>query len=251
MRTIAITNQKGGVGKTTTAANLGVALAKGGARVLLIDADPQAHLSVSLGYPDIDPSIYDVLTGQAPPESVLITLAPGLHLLPSDIPLARAEIELAAQPGRDFLLKEMLRALDGDPEYVLIDCPPSLGLMTINALTAASEVLIPLQAEYLPLRGITQLIEAIEMIQARTNPGLAISGVLFTRWDGRKVLSRETQDQALAFFGGSVLDTRIRECISLAEAPGNGKSIFDYAPKSNGAQDYMDLAREIIARGRR
>lgn len=250
MRVIAITNQKGGVGKTTTAANLGVALSQAGGKVLLVDADPQAHLSVSLGFPDVDPCLYNVMKGEVTPESILIELAPGLHLLPSDITLARADFELTGQPGRDFLLKEILHTLDGDLNYVLIDCPPSLGLMTINALTAASEVLIPLQAEYLPLRGIAQLVEAIELIQTRTNPTLRISGVLFTRYQKRKVLARETEEQALAYFGSAVLSTKIRECVSLAEAPGNGQHIFDYAPRSHGAEDYRALAREIQDRGR-
>lgn len=250
-RTIAITNQKGGVGKTTTVANLGIALAMAGNSILLVDADPQAHLSVSMNCPDADPNLYDVLARRTAPKNVLTSLGTGVDLLPADITLARADMELIGQPGKDFIMKEALQTMSGSHDYVLIDCPPSLGLLTLNALTAASEIMIPLQAEYLPLRGISQLIEAIDLVQNRTNPGLVISGVLFTRWDGRKVLTRETQDQALAYFGNIVLDTRIRECVSLAEAPGNGQHIFQYAPKSNGAADYTALAREVIGRGSR
>ena len=250
-RTIAITNQKGGVGKTTTVANLGVALSLAGKSVLLVDADPQAHLSVSMGCPDADPNLYDVLTRGVSPDKVLVNLGKGVDIIPADITLARADMELIGQPGKDFIMKEVLHDLDCNPDFVLIDCPPSLGLLTLNALTAATEIIIPLQAEFLPLRGISQLIEAIDLVKNRTNPGIVISGVLFTRWDGRKVLTRETQEQAAAYFGEVVLDTRIRECVSLAEAPGNGQHIFQYAPKSNGASDYVDIAREVMARGTR
>ncbi|HPD97038.1 MAG TPA: ParA family protein [Synergistales bacterium] len=245
-RTIAVINQKGGVGKTTTAANLGVALARSGKNVLLVDADPQAHLSVSLGHPDAEPSLYEVLTGKGSLQDVAVSVEKGVDLVPADITLARADMELSWQPGKDFILREVL-ASASERDFTLIDCPPSLGLLTLNALTASDEVLIPLQAEFLPLRGISQLIEAIDLVRSRTNPGLSITGVLFTRWDGRKVLSRETLEQAGTCFGNALMKTRIRECVSLAEAPGNGQHIFDYAPRSNGASDYLDMAHEVLA----
>jgi len=246
MRVIALSNQKGGVGKTTTVVNLGAALARARKRVLLLDADPQAHLSISLGCPDATPCLYDVLTGRAGAKDVIRSMGGRLDLLPADITLARADMELAGQPGRDFILRDAIEGLNGEHDYILIDCPPSLGLMTLNALTAAHEVIIPLQAEYLPLRGIGQLIEAIDLVRKRTNPALYISGVLFTRWQKRKVLSRETEAQAKAYFGAAVMDTRIRECVALAEAPGNAQNIFQYSPKSHGAEDYRALAREVI-----
>ncbi len=251
-RIIAIMNQKGGVGKTTTSANLGAALAERGKRVLLIDADPQANLTVHL---DVDPrqidgSLYDVLRGDRPIAEVIAgTRTEGLSLIPSHIDLSGAEIELSSVMGRETILREALRQhaeSDGAIDFVLIDCPPSLGLLSINAMTAATEVLIPLQTEWFAMQGMAKLTEVIGLVRRRLNPALTVLGIAPCRVDTRTRLASEVLDEVRGFFGDRVLTTQVRTNIRLAEAPGHGRTIFEYDPLCHGAEDYRALAAEIL-----
>jgi chromosome partitioning protein len=258
MRRIAVINQKGGVGKTTTCANLGAALALQGRRVVLVDMDAQANLSLSLDIsaPSDSPSSYTVLLGQAGFGAALRpTRVPGLLLLPANIDLSGAEMELASALGREFLLRDALRAwIDEErkrlgrapADYVLFDCPPSLGLLSINALAAAGEVLITLQTEFLALQGMSKLVEIVQLLRKRLNPELAITGILPCMYDSRLKLAREVLGEIRRYFPGEVLPDPIRANVKLAEAPSYGKTIFEYAPDSNGAGDYMKAARELL-----
>lgn len=241
-------NHKGGVGKTCSTCNVGAALARKGHKVLLVDLDPQANLSLSLGVRDADRSIYQVLMKDSPVKDVIIQVGENLDLIPSTLDLAGAEIELAAEAGREMILKECLDPLEKRYDFILIDCPPTLGLLTTNALTAASEVYIPLQSQYLSLQGITKLTGVIEKIKARLNKDLKIGGVFLTQYDQRKVLNRDIADAIQDHFRSLVFKTRIRDNISLAEAPGKGQDIFRYNPKSNGAKDYEGLCNEFLAK---
>jgi len=251
MMTIAIINQKGGVGKTTAAANLGAALAsRHGKGVLLIDLDPQSNLTASLGYRQgAACSAYDVLIRQLPIANCQLPIAnyPGLQLLPSDIALASAEIELSGAMRREYRLKTAIDEYrnDNTTGYILIDCPPALGLLVINALTAACQVLIPVQVEYLPLKGLAHLLDTLATVRrAGLNPALKIAGVLPCRYDPRNGLHREVLE-TLRREVPQTLKTVIRQNIALAEAPSHGKTIFEYAPKSAGAADFTALAEEI------
>jgi chromosome partitioning protein len=254
VRVVAVFNHKGGVGKTTSVANLGAALARMGRRVLMVDADPQACLTVHFG---IDPetaegTIYDVMVrnldlGDAvrpcPDEE-------GLWLLPSSLDLAGAELELATAMGRERLMRDALDSYlvdHRDLDYVLTDCPPSLGLLTVNALAASEEVFVPLQTEYLALRGVGKLVELVNLVRRRLNPSLQITGILPTLSRTGTILAREVQEEIERFFGPKVFKTRIRNNVRLAEAPSHGKSIFAYAPSSKGAEDYLALAAEVDA----
>lgn len=250
MRIIALFNQKGGVGKTTSAANIGAGLAKLGRRVLLIDIDPQASLTISLGLPeDGKKTISEVLAGEIPLAQA-IKERDGLQVIPSGIQLATAELVLAGELGREMLLTEALAEYPGaaDFDYILIDCPPSLQLMTINALTAAQEIIIPIQAEFLPLEGLKALLKTVTVIKKRLNPELRISGVLVTFHDPRKTLQRQVTERIDEQFGDRVFNTKIRVNIALAEAQSHFQTIFEYQPQSNGAADYMSLCNEIISR---
>lgn len=251
-RIVAVANHKGGVGKTTTIVNLSAALAKLGKKVLLVDIDPGAHATYSLGIlaHKRNKTVYHLLKGQVSLMEVLVEIVldkESLDLVPSSLNLAEAEVELSGLPGREFLLRE---ALDHELPYdfVFIDCPPSLGLLTLNALTTASDVIIPLQTEYLALQGLSKLLETVEVVKARLNPKLNISGVIGTRFDKRKILNREVVEKIKEYFKDKVFDVLIRENISLAESPSYGLTIFEYFPNSYGAQDYMALAREILER---
>lgn len=245
MKTIAFTNQKGGVGKTTSTINVGAGLSLQGKKVLLVDLDPQANLTYSLRMNSqrIEKSIYDVLKGTARPEEALISHN-GFDILPSSVDLSAAEMEFVNEPARETLLKHSLKKLEGY-DYVLVDCPPNLGLLTLNALTAVSEVYIVLQSEYLALHGLSKLMDVIRVVQERLNPDIEISGIICTLFDNRKNLNREVVGHIKDYFGNKVFRTLIRDNVALAEAPSYHKTIFEYEPESFGAQDYMALAKEI------
>jgi chromosome partitioning protein len=248
MKTIAIANQKGGVGKTTTTLNIGAGLTRLDKKVLLIDLDPQAHLTYSMGIMahELTRTIYQVLKGEVTVETVILD-SDGVKLIPSTLDLSGAEIELSRLPGREILLRTAI-SRPRDFDYILIDCPPSLGLLTLNAFTTAKEVYIPIQMEFLALQGMGKLLQTVEAVRKRLNKDLGITGVIGTRFDSRKVLNREIKDKVKANFGDKVFKTLIREDISLAEAPSFGKSIFEYRPDSHGAEDYLALCREIVER---
>jgi len=261
MRRIAVINQKGGVGKTTTSLNFGAALARSGRRVVVVDMDAQANLTLSLNVeaPPGSPTTYTLLLGESSVEaSIRPTSSDGLRLLPANIDLSGAEMELASAMGREFLMKEALvewerdaRAKDGGrapADYVIFDCPPSLGLLSINALAAAEEVLITIQTEFLALQGMSKLIEILQLLKKRLNPRLEILGILPCLYDSRLKLAREVLAEIRKYFRGQVLANPVRSNVKLAEAPSFGKTIFEYAPDSNGAQDYVAVATEIAAR---
>ena len=245
-RIIAIANHKGGVAKTTSVASIGSALAKKGKRVLLIDLDAQQNLTFSfVKNQDIEESIYEAMTGKA--NLPIYSLKPNLDLTPSGLGLARAEIDLSTRIAREQILKNLLEPVAKNYDYILLDCPPSLGIVTTNALTAATDLLIPLTAEALPLKGLTMLEEVVEEVKRSINQKLQLSGVFITRYNNRK-LNTLIEDAIKKRYGSVVFDTRVRENISLAEAPLTGTDIFDYAPTSNGAKDYEALTDEIIAK---
>jgi chromosome partitioning protein len=253
-RIVAIVNHKGGVGKTTTTINLGTALAKLKKKVLLIDMDPGAHATYGLGIlaHRRERTVYDLMRGRAPVEEIKVEIAldrEGLDLVPASIELAEAEVQLSGLPGREFLLKEALSEVEVY-DYILIDCPPSLAVLTLNAMVAAKEVFIPLQTEYLALQGLGKLLETIKIVKHRLNRDLKITGVLATRYDKRKILNREVVNRIKEHFGDKVFDVLIRENISLAESPSHGLTIFEYFPGSYGAEDYMALAKEVLNRGK-
>jgi len=245
-KVISIGNHKGGVGKTTSAINIGAGLNRLGRTVLLVDLDPQANLTQSLGIAEPEANIYGALRGSYKIKPLQI--APGLDLIPSTLDLSGAEVELSGEAGREFILKELLSPLLAPYSYVIIDTPPSLGLLTINALTASDEVLIPLQAQYLALRGLTKLLEVIDKIKKRLNPGLRVGGVFITQYDNRKILNRDVVATIEAHFKEELFTARIRDNIALAEAPTQGKDIFNYQPKSYGAEDYLALCQELLHR---
>lgn len=259
MRTIAIINQKGGVGKTTTAANLGAALAAEGRRVLMIDLDPQSHLTLTF---NLDPSddrrsIYGVLTDGEATDGIIRPVRENAWLIGSHINLAAAEMELVSVVGREVILRDALAAMRQTFDFIIIDCPPSLGLLTVNALTAAEEVLIPLQPHFLALQGVAKLFETVALVRSRLNPRLVVSGVLLCLYESGTRLAAEVVDdlrQYLLRARGSrlpwadavIFDTVIRRNIKLAECPSRGQTIFDYEPRSNGARDYARLATEVL-----
>jgi chromosome partitioning protein len=253
MRVIAVFNHKGGVGKTTTVANLGAALARRGRKVLLLDCDPQANLTVHFGVDLEDPgnTLYEVLTQDvAMVDAVRPTEEENIRLLPSSLDLAGADIELATAMGRERIIREALERylqIHRDLDYVLFDCPPSIGLLTVNTLTATDEVFVPLQTEFLALRGVGKLVEVVEKVRRRLNPNVRITGILPTLARTGTLLAREVQEEITRHFGDRVFRSRIRSNVTLAEAPSHGKSIFAYAPSCAGAQDYRALAEEVEA----
>jgi chromosome partitioning protein len=245
-KVIAITNHKGGVGKTTSAINIGAGLCRLGKRVLLIDLDPQANLSQSLGIREPSVTIYGAIRGEYTLQTVNVDKR--LDVIPSTLDLSGAEIELSSETGREYILRELLETVKNGYDYTIIDSPPSLGLLTVNALTSADEILIPLQAQYLALQGLTKLLEIVDKIQKRLNKGLHIGGVFITQYDSRKILNRNVVETIQEHFKQTVFSTQIRDNVALAEAPTQGIDIFRYSPKSYGAQDYMALCKEIVKR---
>ncbi len=247
---VAIMNQKGGVGKTTTTVNMGAALANEfGKRVLLVDLDPQANMSDHVG---LDPnlageSVYDVIMDGVDPRGV-IRSAHGLDALPANLDLSGAEVELAGTDAWSGRLKAALDSLRDRYDYIFLDCPPSLGVLTVSGLVAADEVIVAMEAEYLALRGVSQLVRTVEKVSAGLNPGLHVSGVLFCMFDGRTTLAREVRDEVENFFPGRVFYTAIRKNVRLAEAPSRGMTIIAYEPHCAGADDYREAAREFLDR---
>ena len=250
VRVIAITNQKGGVGKTTTAINLAASLTQSGSRVLLIDMDPQGNATVGCGIAmrELNASIYDVLLGEAQSADVIYKTDFSFWVMPSGPDLVGAQVELYTQKNRDHRLKMALDGVIDNYDIVLIDCAPTLNILTINALTAAGEVLIPVQCEYYALEGLTSLIETIELVKERLNPQLGIAGLVRTMYDGRNRLSVEVSEQLIEYFPNSLYRTVIPRNIRLAEAPSYGKPILEYDNKCAGAQAYLALACEVLRR---
>jgi chromosome partitioning protein len=248
---VAIANQKGGVGKSTTAINLGAGLALQGERILIIDLDPQGNTSSGLGIDrsSIEMSTYDVLVDGAPVDDVLEpTSVKGLHVVPATIELAGAEIELVSMFSRETRLKQSLDAIGDDYDFVLIDCPPSLGLLTINGLAAANEVLIPIQCEYYALEGVSQLTRNIELVTGNLNPQLEVEGVVLTMFDGRTTLAADVVEQVRGHFGETAYKTVIPRTVRLSEAPSYGEPIEAYDDMSRGAIAYRELSREFRRR---
>ncbi|MDQ2628675.1 MAG: ParA family protein [Actinomycetota bacterium] len=253
-RVFTVANQKGGVGKTTTAVNLAAALAVQGIKTLVIDLDPQGNASTALGISDRQsgtPSSYEVLIGEMPVQAALRQSPHNerLYCIPATIDLAGAEIELVSMVARENRLRTALNELDdSDFDYVFIDCPPSLGLLTVNALVAAPEVLIPIQCEYYALEGVSQLMRNIEMVKAHLNPRLEVTTVLLTMYDGRTKLADQVADEVRRYFGDRVLRTVIPRSVKVSEAPGYSMTIIDYDPGSRGAMSYLDASRELVER---
>ncbi|GHV68603.1 chromosome partitioning protein Soj [Spirochaetia bacterium] len=246
----AFVNQKGGVGKTTSAINLGAYLAEAGKSVLLVDFDSQGNLSSGIGVQTVKPGIYELISGQAPiGETVRKTAIPGLSVIPAGIDLSGAAVELIGEEERDFFLKKVLAPVRKKYDYILIDCPPSLGVLTLNGMAAADAVLIPMQCEYFALEGLTLLMDTIKMIKKGLNPPLTIAGIFFTMYDSRTLLAQDVVKEVSAYFKDRVFTTIIPRNVRLAEAPSRGQAISLYDPHCGGAKAYQSLAREVIQRG--
>jgi chromosome partitioning protein len=250
-RVVAIANQKGGVGKTTTAINLGTALAACKKTILLIDLDPQGNASTGLGIQHADRSVttYDVILGDAKlADAVVKTQIPGFDLVPSVVDLSAAEVELVEQKRREFALKETLSGLDRDYDYILIDCPPSLGLLTVNAMVAAHSVLVPLQCEFFALEGLSLLLRSIERVRRNLNPALEVDGVLLTMFDKRNNLAQQVATDVRSFLGRRVFETIVPRNVRVSEAPSHGLPVLLYDFRCAGSQAYVHLAGEVLRR---
>jgi len=248
-KVISITNQKGGVGKTTTAVNLGAYLADLGKRVLILDFDPQGNAGSGLGVDitDIESTVYEVLLGDSTyEETVIETKVKNLFLLPSNIDLSGLEVDLRDNPDKDHVLKKFLKTIEHNFDYILVDCPPSLGALTINALVASGSVLIPLQCEYFALEGLTQLLRIVNLVQKKLNPELALEGILLTMYDSRTNLASQVVSDVRTHFSGKVFEVIIPRNVKLSEAPSFGEPIGVYDPDSTGALAYKKMARELI-----
>ena len=270
---IGIVNQKGGVGKTTTSVNLAAAISQTGKKVLLIDMDPQGNMTTHLGIgamalqnqdpnnsPDQtvqnintsyeedfnEPSIYEVLKGQKDIKEAIIERSPNLFVVPASLLLSAADLELGGVVGRELILKRALSKVKGDYDAIIIDCPPALGLLSLNALAASEKIIIPVQSEFLALHGVRQLLDTIDKVREIYNPDLVVGGVLICLHDNRKRLARAVADTIRSYFGELVYTTVIRDNVALAEAPSNGQTIFEYSAKSPGAEDYLALAKEAL-----
>jgi chromosome partitioning protein len=254
MRIIAVLNQKGGVGKTSTAVNLGAALARQDRRVLLLDLDPQAHLTYSLGIMahELPRTMGAALMRECPLDAVTMQAGPTeagpIKVVPASVALAGTEVDLASAQNRETRLRDAL-SLVPDYDFAIIDCPPNLGMLTLNAMVAAGELLVPVQPEFLALQSLGKLMETVKAIRGGWNPDLALTGILMTRYQRTRKLNREIRRKIKDYFGDALLETTIRDNISLAEAPSFGKDIFTYKPHSHGAADYRNLALELLRRG--
>jgi chromosome partitioning protein len=251
-RVLAVANQKGGVGKTTTVVNLGAYLAEAGRRVLVVDGDAQGNATTGLGVDknDVAVSTYDVLLGEASiVDAVVATAVENLHLVPATVDLAGAEIELVSLERREFRLREALQPMRGRYDYILLDTPPSLGLLTLNALVAADGVIVPIQCEYYALEGLSQLMGTVRRVQEGLNPALVVEGVVLTMFDARTNLSIQVADEVKRYFRGQVYQAVIPRNVRLSEAPSHGRPISRYDPRSRGAELYRELAKEVLRRG--
>lgn len=256
---IGVLNQKGGVGKTTTTVNLGAAISQLDKKILLVDIDAQSNLTTHLGLGGTDENqenvetppvpeftIYDVLKGTKTIQDVIIKRSPNLDVVPASLLLSAADLELGGIVGRELVLRRALASIKDSYDFIVVDCPPALGLLSLNALAAVDRVIIPVQSEYLALHGVRQLLDTIDQVRGIYNPSLIVGGVLICLHDNRKRLARAVSDTIRAYFGDLVFDTVIRSNVALAEAPAGGQHIFEYAPKSSGAEDYDSLAKEIL-----
>lgn len=241
---ISISNHKGGVGKTTSSVNISAGLALAGKKTLVIDLDPQANLTQCLGLDNPDKTIYNALRGEC--SLPVYEVKENLFVAPSCLDLAGIEIEIAARTARELILNKLVKKVEADFDYILIDCPPSLGVLVVNAFVATNHILIPLQAQFLALHGLDKLLEIIKIVKEDINPDLDIAGVFVTQFDKRKILNRDIHESVQEYFKEKVFETLIKDNVALAEAPASGQDIFVYAPASKGAEDYKNLVAEII-----